>query len=195
MEIISKGNKNIAVDILATAFKDNAGALWVIKKDNKIQARLKVLCNFCVDVAIEKNGAYITADQKGVALMFRSNARQRLLNWLNGYLSLGNYCIGWDRAWGMIQRERKILGFRPKDEHLYFWMVGVKDNRHGVDTIIEIRDFTFRRSRELMLPIVAETTSKKNLAVYQRYGFNVYNEWHVQNQGITIWFLIRDWAR
>lgn len=193
MNQISSNQYQIALGVLTHAFANNPGALWVIKNDHKIQQRLRVLCDFCLRVSMEKNGAYITSDLKGVALLFHSKAKQKPWNWLIQYLRLGQYCIGWDRAWSMIQRESQIVSRRPQSEYLYFWMLGVEDHTYGLNTIIEIRDFVFKLSKDRQLPIYAETTMQKTLALYIRYGFQVYDEWDTGKDGVKVYFIRRDW--
>ena len=70
MDKITDKNKEIGIEILVKSLKNNPGALSVIKKDRNIETRLREFCRFCVDLAILKQGAYITSDQKGVALVF-----------------------------------------------------------------------------------------------------------------------------
>jgi hypothetical protein len=139
-----------------------------------------------------KDGAFITSDEKGVALIFKSNKRQPVLQWLNGFFFLATHAVGWSRMWSMIQRERLIKGKRMKQEHLYFWMMGVEDNSNGLQTVMEIRDHMVQLSKEHALPIISETTVPRNLRTYQRYGFRVYDECYVPSEDLTIWFLVRD---
>ncbi|MDH5365830.1 MAG: hypothetical protein OEW67_02530 [Cyclobacteriaceae bacterium] len=190
---VTKNNQQKALQILVTAFKDNPGALWVIKKDKKILNRLQVLCKYCLSTSMQKKGAFITLDEKGIALIYKNWLKQNSIKKLLGYIDLGNYCIGWDRAWSIIKREKEIVSRRPKFPHLYFWMIGVENNSNGVNTIIEIRNFVFEYSKKLQLPIYAETTVEKYLTLYQRYGFSIYDEWETGYNGIKVWFIKRDW--
>ena len=190
---VTNHNQRRALEILGAAFRENPGALWVIKKDKKVLNRLNVLCKYCLSTSVQKNGAFITLDGKGIALMYKSWHRQNFVKKLLGYIDLGNYCIGWDRAWSIIKREREIASRRPKFPHLYFWMIGVEDNSNGLNTIIDIRNFVFDYSRKLQLPIYAETTVEKYLVLYQRYGFSIYDEWETDYKGIKVWFIKRDW--
>ena len=188
---ITKATKKSALRVLVASFGDNPGALWVIKKKGNISNRLTALCTFCLEVSMQKNGAYLTSDTNGVALIYKSIARQNPIQWLWGYIKLGNKCIGWDRAISIIKRESTIQKKRPNKEHLYFWMLAVEDNKFGLSTIIEIRDFAYELSSRYNLPIYAETTLPKNLLMYERYGFTVYHTWVVEEEGITMWFLER----
>lgn len=192
---VSNSTKSLALDVLKTAFKDNPGVRWVVKKDTKIDSRIQALCEHCLNVSIQKKGAYLTTDQKGVALLFKSWYKQKPLDWFLSYLRLGNKCIGWDRAYGMIQREKNIRAKRPSSKHLYFWMLAVKDHTYGLETIKEIRDFVFAYSKQEKLPIYAETTMKSTLNLYLRYGFEIYDAWETGVDGIVVYFIWRDWRK
>ena len=61
-----------ALRILAASFETNPGARAFVREDHKIKSRIFHLCTFCVRVARKKQGAYITSNRKGVALMFNS---------------------------------------------------------------------------------------------------------------------------
>ncbi|MDC1430997.1 hypothetical protein N8223_01965 [Bacteroidia bacterium] len=191
---IDSNTKQKAVDILVSAFSTVPGALWVVKKDKKLKLRVKALCEYCLETSLQKDGGFISSDQKGVALIFDSRKKQKFILSLLGYIMLGNHCIGWDRAWSIIVRERTIQQKRPNTPHLYFWMLAVEDNENGVETIIELRDFAYELSRKANLPICLETTSERNRIMYQRYGFEVYDTWEVAEQNLKIWFMKREVA-
>lgn len=191
---IDSNFKSHAVNILSASFQGNPSVSSVVKKDEKISARIRVLCDFCVDVSMIKQGAYLTQDGKGVALLFESNRKIGLRNTIQLYWKLGNYCIGWSRAWSIIQRNKLINSKRPPEKHLYFWMLAVEDQKYGLETIKSIRDFAFKLSRDRKLSIYAETSTEKTLQLYLRYGFEVYDTL-VLNDGVKLHFIVRPWNR
>lgn len=193
MKQINPANQKIALEILNTAFQNNPGVLWVVKNDSNQYKRITELCKYCLTVSIEKKGAYISSNKKGVALIFESPKKQKLYSFLTGYYRLGQYCIGWSRAIKIIRRERKIQQIRPNTKHLYFWMLGVKDRTYGLDTIKEIRDFTYALSYSKKLPIYAETTDVNILNLYLRYGFTIYDKWETGDNGVIVYFIQRNW--
>lgn len=192
MQSINPENITKAEKVLYNAFIEVPGFLWILKKDKHIKLRIQHLISYCLEVSIQKNGAYISEDKQGVALLFESVKKQRWYNFLKGYFFLGQNCIGWDRAWHIYKREKEIQARKPKINHLYFWMLAVNQSENGNSTIIEIRDFCFALSKEKKLPILAETTVKKNLIIYKRYGFEIYDSWYIKQEDITVWFLKRD---
>jgi hypothetical protein len=71
-------------------------------------------------------------------------------------------------------------------------MIAVNPEWKGLETIIELRDFSYELSDQKGLPIFAEATEKKTKVTYERYGFKVFDEWKVEAENIHLWFLRRD---
>lgn len=186
--------EEIAIRILAASFETNLGVRAFVKEDHHIKSRIFHLCTFCVRVARKKQGAYITSNRKGVALMFNSENHLTKFDALSLYAYLGQYSVGWLRAIPMLKRERIIKSYRSKEPAFYFWMLAVEDQSFGLETIIEIKEFVFQRSRANRLDIIAETISKRTLAMYLRYGFEVYHEYQ-DSKGLIIYFIRRPWNR
>ena len=76
-----------------------------------------------------------------------------------------------------------------KEEHLYFWFLGVE--KGGNKAVFEIKDQIFQWSEEKKLPILLETSVIRNRKVYERYGFEVYHTWDDSGNGNTLWFMRR----
>ena len=191
---IDDTTEETAIRVLAESFETNPGVRAFVKDDHHIISRIFHLCTFCVRVARKKQGAYITSNRKGVALMFNAENQLTKIDALRFYAYLGQYSVGWLRAIPMLQRERIIKSYRSKGPAFYFWMLAVEDQTYGLETIIEIKEFVFQRSREHQLDIIAETISKRTLAMYLRYGFEVYHEYQ-DSKGLVIYFIRRPWNR
>ena len=191
MKPIDAASFNKALSILSQTFQENPSVLSVVKKDDKESQRIAALCKYCIRISIEKQGAFISSCEKGVALAYDS--RKKISAWksLLNYIRLGQYCIGWDRAFTIIRRDIEIHRRRGNEPHLYFWMLAVEDHTHGVNTIIEMREYVYGLSKQLNLPILAETSTLRTLNMYIRYGFHVYDEWDTGMDGVILYFIRR----
>lgn len=192
MDLVNIDQIEQAIGVLSQAFRDNPGVLAFIKQDQKRDARIWHLCSFCIKVSILKQGAFISSNEKGVALMFENSIKISRWNTIKLYAQLGQYSVGWTRAIPMLRRESAILNKRTTDPALYFWMLAVEDQSNGLDTIKEVRDFVFSQSKNRKLDIIAETISKRTLTMYLRYGFHIYDEL-LDNNGLLIYFIRRPW--
>jgi len=190
---ITSSTKNKAVEIVCTAFKDIDAVTSVIKYDSKKDERVKVLFDFCVSVSMEKEGAFLTSDEMGVALLFKSWKKLSFASAVSNYFKLVHYGISWERAPQMILRELRLQKRRTKEKHLYFWLLGFDNSVKDLQRMIQIRDFCFSYAKEQQLPIAAETSSKGALKMYLRYGFKIYDEWKPSEDKPTLYFIIRDW--
>jgi len=111
---ITKANKAKAVAIVCTAFKDIDAVTSVIKYDSKKEERVRVLFDFCVSVSMEKEGAFLTSDEMGVALLFKSWKKLSFESAVSNYFKLVHYGISWERAPQMIMRELRLQKGEPK---------------------------------------------------------------------------------
>ena len=193
MKKITSSTKNKAVEIVCTAFKDIDAVTSVIKYDSKKEERIRVLFDFCVSVAMEKEGAFLTSDEMGVALLFKSWKKLSFASAVFNYFKLVHFGITWKRAPQMIACEFRFQKRRTNEKHLYFWLLGFDNSVKDLQRMIQIKDFCFGLSRQQQLPIAAETSSQGALKMYLRYGFRIYNEWKPGEDKPTLFFIIRDW--
>ncbi len=85
---------------------------------------------------------------------------------------------------------------RPKEEPYMYWeFSGVNPNYQGMDSASfsmgELRDQVYSEAHQKQLPMYTETSIRKNMIVYRRYGFDIYHEWAMPD-GSTMWFLKYD---
>jgi len=78
---------------------------------------------------------------------------------------------------------------------MYWEFTGVNPNYQGLDapsfSMAELRDDVYSDAHEKKLAIYTETSIRKNMVVYRRYGFDIYHEWTMPD-GSTMWFLKYD---
>ena len=86
MKSVTKLTFSTTLSILTSAFQDNPGVIWVVKKDHRISARVQELCRFCLTTALQKEGAFITEDQKGAALLIKKLEETSSLELVNRLL-------------------------------------------------------------------------------------------------------------
>jgi hypothetical protein len=193
MKRVNSSEKELAIAVVYAAFKDVEAVTSLAKADHKKEERVKALFNFCINVATEKEGAFLTDDKRGVALLFKSWKTLSFQSLISNYFHLMQQGIGWSRAPKLLAREFQIRKRRKSSKHLYFWLLGFDNEVRDIQRILEIRDFCFTYSKEEKLPIVAETTSQSALKMYMRYGFKVYDTWTPNPDEPTLHFIARDW--
>lgn len=188
MKNIDISNKHIAIDIATQAFIDNPSMNWFLNKSENKHKAMKSLCEYCIDIAMKKSGAFITDDLCCICLINKSNAR---LSWLSE-LRLNYFfiqrCCGWINLWQVLKRSKAMKKIRGHEEHLYAFLLA-SNLKNGNQSVLEAKSFMFEMSRQLQLPIYAETCLRKNKNIYLRYGFKPYTEWNIPNSSTVLWFL------
>lgn len=188
---ITEENKSIAMDIAQEAFIDNPSMLWFLKKDSEKQKRMRALCEYCIDMSIEKRGAFLANDLNGVILIYIYNSRVSILKSIAITFRLIMNCSGWMKVPALAQRDYLSKKLREKEEHVYVFLIA-STRKFGNSTIIEMKDFIFETSRRLNMPVCIETGSPDTKKLYERYGFKEYNKMTLPGTQNTIWFLKRE---
>lgn len=180
------------MDIITHAFSTNPNMLWIVKQDGIVKERLRVLCEYCLEAAMSKQGAFISSDGLGVLLAYSSMRIIPFLTSLRLTLMLIRHCISWERVPAVLYRQYCLGKLRPKEEHLYCIMLAVKNNTNGMNTVMELKNGLYEMSKAQNLPIYAETSIRKNKTAYERFGFKTYNRFQMKGADFIIWFLKRE---
>lgn len=163
----------IVLKVLVNANQDNPSVLRLFKSKPK-QDELKKLFGLLIQPLITVGHVYITDNELGVAVLYPDSYRPSFKAKMNK-IKIALRVSGIKRSLSVIKTQKKIDRRREACSHLYFWMLAVDPSNKGLDTIIEIRDFSFSMSERTGLPILAETPMKRTKRLYERYGFNHYN--------------------
>lgn len=192
VKTINKQNRKNALQILTTAFAKNPNINLVARNPSKI----KGVCAYCLDSAILKNGAFITADEKGVLLCYPSQAPFSFLQKIQyGFIYL-KFLLFSFRLSGLFQtlaQQRHLKEQLPKQNYLYCLILAVDKDRTSLQTTASLRDFLFNKSQQLKLPIYAQTSVRRNNILFQRYGFKNYHTFQQPHADFTIWVLKKEY--
>lgn len=190
MSPITNLTKPIALEILKSVFQTSPNIRWIINDDKNFEVKLSALCEYALDINLARDGAFISEDLNGVALVYDSRTRIPMIKDLCLKLKLVMNCIGWLRVLKILWNQEKLARLRPKDPHIYFFMLGVKKGS-PLTTVVELKKGIFQLSKALNLPILAETAMEKNKVVYERFGFTNYNTFKPNKETFTLWLMKR----
>lgn len=186
------------ITIIAEAFKAVPAGNHLVKQDHKRDARYLKLGAYVYHNAVQKNGVYLSSNKQGIAVCYITNplkATKSLRNLWND-LKFAFSVSGIKNALAIAKRQKYIKAQHPKDTPFMYWeFTGVNPNYQGMDSATfsmgELRDQVYNDAHERQLPIYTETSIRKNMIVYRRYGFDIYHEW-IMPDGSTMWFLKYD---
>lgn len=186
------------INIIAEAFKAIPAGNHLVKQDSKRDSRYKKLASYVYHNAIKKNGLYLSSNKEGVAVAYvidPKNNKKTFGDFIND-LKFAFGVSGIKKALAIAKRQKYIQNQRPKNEPYMYWeFSGVNPNYQGMDSatfsMAELRDQVYTVTHEKQLPMYSETSIRKNMIVYRRYGFDIYHEWTMPD-GSTMWFLKYD---
>jgi len=186
------------INIITEAFKVIPAGDQLVKQDGKREARYKKLGAYVYYNAVKKNGLYLSSNKEGVGVAYvidPKNNKKTFGDFIND-LKFAFGVSGIKKALNISKRQKYIQEQRPKnDKYMYWEFTGVNPNYQGLDapsfSMAELRDDVYSDAHEKKLAIYTETSIRKNMVVYRRYGFDIYHEWTMPD-GSTMWFLKYD---
>jgi len=183
--------KENVIEIIINAIEVNPKIQYLLGKRD-FPRKVRALAQFIYAISERRKAIYLSEDGKGLLIYMHSR------EWKKGIRDIWDYgkmifsAFEWSRLIQILKMEKTLESFRPKDEnYLYVWVLGTKKENQGGNQARELRDALYLKSKELQLPIFAETAFDQNFNVYQRFGFKNYHTQHYPKIPLTIRFLRR----
>ncbi len=176
MKVATRRHKEVIVDILCRSFDDNKNINFIVKQDARRQERIYNLMEYSFDVCFENGVIYLTEDERGCMLMLFSENKRNSLRDIFLDLKLGVNCIGLNRAYDVLSKQKEIKKHQPKGDFYYLWYVGVHPEFQGkgIGSTL-IRDSLMECDRNHR-PVFLTTSMTRNVPLYEKHGFQVYKE-------------------
>ena len=186
LEPTSIDKRQKAVQVITNTFMANPSVNIVIGDGGNKKRKIKRLADYAFVKAYNRNGAWLSSNEKGAALFFRSDAGKANLKEIYYELRFA-FSIPPSKVIAALQRENYIKQHRSPNPHLYFWFLGVE--KGGNKAVYELKNSAFAIAKKEGLPILLETSVMRNVIAYERYGFKTYHTWKDQKNGISLWFM------
>lgn len=185
-------NKKEIISHVAEILKETPSAQQIVKEGGDRDKRFHYLAEYMVKKAIKKDALILSENQKGIAILFRTNKKDSsFLNEIGDEIGLLLNVTGIKNAFRILKNQKYIKAQRPQEgDYLYCWFWGIVPGHRGADTQVgkEMKDEFLRRSEETQLPLYAETQTKRNVIVYRKFGFEMFHSWN-RPDGSTMWFM------
>ena len=176
------------VKIISITFETNPGVNWLIKKSGNHSKQVRRLATYAFFKAYLRDGAFLSANEKGAALCYPFNRRVFSIRELLYQLKFALFSLNMWRIPRVLKRESYRKKQRPASgDYLYFWFLGVLPGGEGA--VFELRDGIFQLARQENLPIYLETAMERTKTVYERYGFKTFHYWEDKAENIQFWFM------
>ena len=190
MRKASIADKQLVSDILVSAFSsltDDSSINLVVKQDNKRAERLQVLMEYLFERAICFGEVYISDNHKACILLKFPHTEKVTLKTIGLDLKLAFKCIGIERVYGVLKRERIAKKNYPKEPHIRPMIMGVKKDFDGKGTAARLMMEVRNKYKDTVLPVIIDAASENNARLYQKFGFRVIKK--EEALGFPIYFL------
>lgn len=178
---------------VAEVLKETPSALSTVKKGEGIDNRFYALAEYMVNKALKHDALLVSENGKGIAILFEHTAhnKKQFKDPILEQIKLLFNVTGFKNALRILKNQKTVNSQRPEGEaYLYCWFWGIAKDSRGSETQVgkEMKDTLLRIADEKNLPLYAETRTRRNVIVYRRYGFEMFNEWQ-HPDGDKMWFL------
>lgn len=178
---------------VAEVLKETPSARSTVKEGKDIDKRFYALAKYMINKAIKHDALLVSESGTGIAILFEHKAgnKNQFKDPILEQIKLLFKVTGLKKALQILKNQKKVNSQRPKGEdYLYCWFWGIAKDSRGSETQVgkEMKDTLLRIADEKQLPLYAETRTRRNVIVYRRYGFEMFNEWQ-HPDGDKMWFL------
>jgi len=185
---VNRAKKELAVDILTSAFRDNKSVNYIVRQDNRKLLRIKALMAYSFDMCMEFGDVFLTEDGEACALILYPHLKKFSFYalWLDIKLIFKAITV-----WGIaktLKRESQIKTIQPKEPMAYLWFIGVNHLSQHEGTGSNLLKEVIEYANQKELPVYLETSTNENLPWYKRFGFEIYSELEL---GYKLFFLKR----
>jgi len=192
---IQKNDINDAAKVLAVAFRDDPIFRYIFQTREKYEKSAAWLFSSWIRWAVLFGHAWMTEDRKAVLLM-RSlqTAKMTLWSMIRAGMLLTPIKLGFSsfrRFYFEIlstldKKHEEVMGTEP---HWYGWMIGVTPEQRGIGT--ELLNYCFKIADDSHLPIFLETSTVRNVNLYNHKKFEVRDKVKFTPGDFTLFFMVR----
>jgi ribosomal protein S18 acetylase RimI-like enzyme len=159
--------------ILLVSFKNDPHVNWLLE-ESRNQRKLNILIQYVVDQTLRKGEIYLSDSNDAVALWdFERNEKMSLRYIYRNLAFLMQ--IGIKPVMRILKSEgivhKKFIRF-PRFCHLY--MIGVLPEAQGRGLASALMNPIIQRMKELSIPLFLETANPRNVGIYKKKGFSVF---------------------
>ena len=183
-------DKKLVSEILVSAFsplKENSSINLVVKQDGKRIERMRILMEYLFERALYFGEVFISDNNKACILLKFPNKEKITPRTLLLDIRLIFKCIGIERFFGVLKRQRIAKRNYPKEDHIRPTIMGVKKectgNGTGARLILEVKN----KYKNNQLPVIIDAAAEDNVKLYQKLGFEIIKK--EKSFGFSIYFL------
>lgn len=179
-------DKAIVTNILAVSFKNDPQVNWYLE-ESRNRNKLNILIDYVFEETIRKGEIYISEDNMATALWNSEKKEKFSLTYILRNLSF-LFRIGIKSTMRILKMNKLIYSQYPNNSRYYhLYLIGVLPEAQGKGLASSLMNPKLAEKRENEIPVYLETANQKNVEIYKKKGFNIFNS--IQTGNITTYFM------
>ncbi|RQO74349.1 N-acetyltransferase [Pedobacter sp. KBW06] len=168
--------KGLVVDLLCKSFKDNLSVNFIVNKSGDKAKRLQHLMDYSFEVCNTFGDVFLSDDDKACALVLYPEQKRFTFKSLLLDIKLILQVVGISNIFNVTNREKAIKSNYPDAPFYYLWFIGVSMEDQGKGIGSNLLSEIIKDADQKGKPVYLETSTVKNIAWYQKFGFSIYNK-------------------
>ena len=160
--------------ILLVSFKNDPHVTWLLE-ESKSKFKLKVLIDYVVDQTIRRGEMYLSDDNNAVALWDFERSERMSFHYIWRNLAF-LIQIGIKSVVRIVKSEAQVHNnFREYPRYCHLYMIGVLPEAQGKGLASTLMNPMIQRMKEKSIPVFLETANLRNVDIYKKKGFKIFN--------------------
>lgn len=191
MKRATRADRDLVVDILSAAFRENRSVHYIIPQDKFREKRVRALMDYSFETCFLSGNVYLSDDEKACALISFPDRKKTSFRSILADVKLIFKGTGSGNIVKALQREKAISSHYPDSPIYYLWFIGVSPEQQNQGIGRTLLNEIMEDAENLGRPIYLETSTEKNLPWYHKAGFTIY---HQMDFGYTLNLLKREFS-
>ena len=168
--------RQLVVKILSESFDRNQSVNYLIPQHKDRETRLRKLMEYSFDYCKLFGKVLISNDSNACALVVMPEKVRTTFQSILLSLKLIAQTIGIRNVRKAMRRETAIKSLHADSHRAYLWFIGVLPEHQGNGLGTQLLQAIVSDPEYRGLPMYLETSVKRNLPFYAKFGFNTYAE-------------------
>ena len=167
------------------SFKNDPHVNWLLEK-SKNQNKLKILIDYAFEETFERGEIYLSDDKTATALWNFEKKEKITFGYITRNLSF-LIRIGIKATVRILKMDKVVHSNYPKTgEYIQLYFIGVLPESRGKGLASELMNPMLDKFTNKSVPIFLETGNTKNVEMYKKKGFGVFDKIHASGLALFL---------
>ena len=186
LRLATSKDETKAVAILCHSFKNDPHIIWMLEK-SKYPKKLEAIMTYVFRQTLNVGKIYLTEDETATALWTSEKKEKINIEFFKRNLSF-LFKVGLRSVVRILTNESFTYKQYPKNKkYTHLYVIGVLPESQGKGYASSLMNPVLNETEQRSEPVFLETANLKNVQIYIKKGFEIYNKW--LNHGIELYYM------